>query len=127
MTVSEISEQEMPREALGELAHTIKEIEQRAQLVTTSQLRCDAETCDVMKQGPIASDLRAAADLIDMLREPLAMLLWCPSCKFRHIDEDVFATKPHHTHACQNCGMVWRPAIVSTIGVQWLPGFKNKP
>ncbi len=36
-----------------------------------------------------------------------------------------FATKPHHTHACQSCGMVWRPAIGPTVGVQFLPGFKN--
>jgi hypothetical protein len=41
----------------------------------------------------------------------------------RHVDE--YATKPHHTHACQSCGGVWRPAIVYTVGVQFLPGFKN--
>lgn len=31
----------------------------------------------------------------------------------------------HHTHACQHCGMVWRPAVVPTVGVYFLPGFKN--
>ena len=35
------------------------------------------------------------------------------------------ATKPHHTHACQHCGHVWRPAIVNTVGVMFLQGFKN--
>lgn len=58
---------------------------------------------------------------------PLAvpMLLWCPACAARHVDRGVFATKPHHTHACQGCGFVWRPAIVPTVGVQFLPGFKD--
>ena len=57
--------------------------------------------------------------------DPVPMLLWCPSCGDRHIDVGEFATKVHHTHACQSCGMVWRPAVVPTVGVQWLPGFKN--
>ena len=56
---------------------------------------------------------------------PIPMLLWCPECGERHIDVDDFATRPHHTHACQSCGMVWRPAVIHTVGVQWLPGFKN--
>lgn len=54
------------------------------------------------------------------------MLIWCPQCGERHIDEAEFATKPHHTHACQYCGFVWRPAIVPTVGVRFLPGFKNE-
>ena len=57
--------------------------------------------------------------------QPLPMLLWCPGCFERHIDEGEFATRPHHTHACQKCGMVWRPALVHTVGVRFLPGFKN--
>lgn len=59
------------------------------------------------------------------LERPVPMLLWCPECGGRHIDEGDFDTKPHHTHACQHCGHVWRPAIVPTRGVQFLPGFKN--
>ncbi len=55
----------------------------------------------------------------------IPMLLWCPACSKRHIDVGPFATKPHHTHACQHCGMVWRPAIIPTCGVEFLPGFKN--
>lgn len=58
---------------------------------------------------------------------PIPMLLWCPSCGKRHIDKGLFATKLHHSHACQNCGMVWRPAIVPTVGVEFLPGFKDEP
>lgn len=57
---------------------------------------------------------------------PVPMFLTCPMCSARHIDEDVFATKVHHTHSCQNCGLSWRPAIVATVGVQFLPGFKNE-
>jgi len=57
--------------------------------------------------------------------DAIPMLLWCPMCGARHVDRGEFATKPHHTHACQSCGNVWRPAIVATVGVQFLPGFKD--
>jgi hypothetical protein len=57
---------------------------------------------------------------------PIPMLLVCPLCRVRHIDEGEFATKVHHTHSCQACGLTWRPAIVPTVGVLFLPGFKNK-
>ncbi len=52
------------------------------------------------------------------------MLLWCPGCGERHIEVE-FANRIHHTHACQSCGMVWRPAVVPTYGVQFLPGLKE--
>ena len=58
-------------------------------------------------------------------QDPIPMLLWCPECGIRHIDVGEFKTKVHTAHACQNCGLVWRPAIVATVGVQFLPGFKN--
>lgn len=57
---------------------------------------------------------------------PIPMRLPCPECGELHIDEGAFATKPHHTHACQHCGNVWRPAIVATVGVRFLPGFRNE-
>jgi hypothetical protein len=65
----------------------------------------------------------------DDIREPtpVPMLIHCPMCKAKHIDVGEFATKVHHTHACQGCGHVWRPAIVATVGVEFLPGFKNAP
>lgn len=53
------------------------------------------------------------------------MLLWCPECGRRHLDEGEWSTKLHHTHACQHCGHCWRPAVVNTCGVRFLPGFKN--
>ena len=55
----------------------------------------------------------------------IPMILHCPECTTRHIDEGDFAIKPHHTHACQDCGLVWRPAKANTHGVQFLPGYKN--
>lgn len=72
-------------------------------------------------------DLRV--QLLDAERHraaPIQMLLWCPECGARHIDLGEFAAKPHHTHACQGCGMVWRPAVVPTVGVCFLPGYKNE-
>jgi hypothetical protein len=64
-------------------------------------------------------------DYAERAARPVPMILNCPACGGRHIDEGEFATKSHHTHACQHCGMVWRPAIGPTVGVQFLPGFKN--
>lgn len=57
---------------------------------------------------------------------PIPMRLPCPDCGELHVDLGEFATRPHHTHACQHCGMVWRPAVVATVGVSFLPGFKNE-
>lgn len=65
---------------------------------------------------------------IPLKKEPVestALFLTCPMCSERHIDRGEFATKPHHTHACQKCGLTWRPAIGPTVGVEFLPGFKN--
>ena len=56
--------------------------------------------------------------------KPIKLLLWCPECGRRHVDAPGFRA-PHHTHACQYCGHVWRPAIQETEGVRFLPGFKN--
>ncbi len=58
---------------------------------------------------------------------PIPMRLTCPSCGELHIDEGEWATKPHSSHACQLCGMVWRPAVQDTVGVKFLPGFRNEP
>lgn len=55
----------------------------------------------------------------------IPMLLWCPKCGARHVDSGEFATKEHHTHACQHCGVTWRPSIGPTVGVSFLPGFKD--
>jgi len=57
--------------------------------------------------------------------EPIPMRIVCPECSTLHIDVGEFETKLHHTHACQHCGNVWRPAVEYTVGVTFLPGFKN--
>lgn len=62
--------------------------------------------------------------------KPIELILTCPACGARHIDGLAsdgtnWAEKHHHTHACQSCGMTWRPAIENTVGVQFLRGFKN--
>lgn len=70
---------------------------------------------------------RMDADKFGPHPAPIPMRLTCPECKALHIDEGEFATKPHHTHSCQHCGLTWRPAVVATVGVRFLPGFKNDP
>lgn len=55
----------------------------------------------------------------------IPMLLWCPECGERHVDEE--GREPHKTHACQYCGMLWRPALLETNGVQFLPGCLDEP
>ncbi len=68
---------------------------------------------------------------------PIPLILFCPGpvsdghggqkmCGTRHIDEGDFATIPHRTHTCQACGFQWAPGVVPTVGVQFLPGTKNK-
>jgi hypothetical protein len=60
------------------------------------------------------------------MSDPIPMRLPCEACGELHIDEGEFATKPHHTHSCQHCGLTWRPSVVATVGVQFLPGFKSE-
>lgn len=58
----------------------------------------------------------------------IPMRLVCEACGRLHIDEGEWATRPHHTHTCQyeDCGLTWRPAIVHTVGVRFLPGFRSE-
>jgi hypothetical protein len=56
---------------------------------------------------------------------PVPMVLHCPECGLRHIDSGAQAERAHRTHACQHCGFLWAPAVVATVGVQFLPGCKN--
>ena len=79
----------------------------------------------VEQTGGLA-DIMLQVVIDDVTPAPIPMRLHCPACKTLHIDDGHFATRPHHTHACQVCGMVWRPALVATVGVRFLPGFKNE-
>jgi predicted RNA-binding Zn-ribbon protein involved in translation (DUF1610 family) len=83
----------------------------------------DHTVCDYQK----GYDKGHEAGLALASKLAVPMILTCPSCGKRHIDEGEYATKVHHTHACQHCGMCWRPAVQPTVGVQFLPGFKDAP
>lgn len=56
---------------------------------------------------------------------PIPLILFCPMCKERHIDTGELAVTPHRTHACQECGFLWAPGVIATVGVEFLPGCKN--
>lgn len=80
--------------------------------------------------GPPASEhnrwvdeLRSA--LAALANRPIPMKLQCPNCFSTHEDEGEWATKPHTSHTCQGCGLTWKPALVPTVGVRFLPGTKN--
>jgi hypothetical protein len=55
------------------------------------------------------------------LEKPIDMIIFCPNCYFKHIDqpqpEKNWDNPPHRSHECQSCGTVWRPADVNTNGV----------
>lgn len=97
------------------------QVEEWRNAAIIEQLQAHAET---WRAAARAADGHAK-ELADRFASPIPMRLVCPRCCALHIDEGEFATKPHHTHACQSCGEVWRPAIVPTVGVRFLPGFKN--
>lgn len=79
----------------------------------------------VRKVGLCASKfLTTASEKVEQppTQPPIHMILYCPSCHTRHIDQGIFSTTEHKTHACQSCGFLWAPAVVPTVGVQFLPG-----
>lgn len=83
------------------------------------------EYIQALPMPPPAQPARSKTMTSEQPQAPIPIRLQCPECGTLHIDEGEFATKPHHTHACQHCGNVWRPAVVHTLGVRFLPGFKN--
>jgi len=64
------------------------------------------------------------------MTEPVAMLLYCPSCQFHHVDkpdpDSGWMNPPHATHTCMRCGLNWRPSNVFTEGVASLPATEQK-
>jgi predicted RNA-binding Zn-ribbon protein involved in translation (DUF1610 family) len=80
---------------------------------------------DCTATGPLSTLEIVAAETLLAATVHIPMLLTCPSCGERHIDDGEWAAKSHHTHACQHCGMAWRPCVFDTVGVRFLPGFKN--
>lgn len=77
---------------------------------------------------PLCTAIHVIADLATgMAPESVALILVCPGCGERHVDKGRFAEKPHKVHACQHCGLPWQPALHETVGVRFLPGFKDEP
>lgn len=103
----------------------------RAALSVTLDAKGSTASAQSVKaaRGIVEQTAAAIAELIGIGAEeesaPIPMTLWCPSCGARHVERGEFATRPHHTHACQACGTTWRPAVVATVGVEFLPGFKD--
>lgn len=64
--------------------------------------------------------------LAEQAESPIPIRLNCPECSELHVDEGEWASRLHHTHSCQKCGHTWRPAVAYTVGVRFLPGFKNE-
>lgn len=66
---------------------------------------------------------RAGAAMIDFARRtpptPIGMLLYCPKCGEQHVDaaSEDWDNPPHRSHLCHQCGCIWRPADVPTVGV----------
>lgn len=53
-------------------------------------------------------------------RDPVPMILFCPRCGTRHIDQadpPGWLNPPHRSHLCAACGNIWRPADIATVGV----------
>lgn len=106
----------LARERAGSVAHSCAAV---------AALPAKARTPEMVREALE----NAGATLIALSNEPIPMRLVCPRCGALHVDEGEHACsgRPHHTHACQHCGEVWRPAIVPTCGVRFLPGFRNDP
>ena len=86
----------------------------------------DCNTClQLARHRQALKAVEAAPDEKAQTPTPIPIQLICPKCYEAHIDEGEWATRPHHTHACQQCGLVWRPALVNTVGVKFLPGCKD--
>lgn len=49
------------------------------------------------------------------------LVLYCPRCGVNHVDEGVWATRPHRTHLCANCGHEWdEGGLCFGISEDWL-------
>ena len=88
----------------------------------------ECPTCGVAVDSPcIADTFHLSRAEPTQPAAPIPIRIHCPECHELHVDEGEWVTKPHHTHSCQACGHTWRPAVVHTVGVRFLPGFRNTP
>lgn len=79
--------------------------------------------------------LEVVASMLASAKQPIPMILHCPSCHTQHIDAPettmqryhaadigepltIWNNPPHRSHLCHKCGTIWRPADVPTVGVE---------
>lgn len=65
----------------------------------------------------IRARIKRDTEIAASKESPIKLLLDCPNCKQRHVDEGEWAIKPHIKHRCQFCGHEWRPDYRYTVGV----------
>ena len=74
---------------------------------------------DPLRPYQVEAVAKAIAERVN--REPIPMVLHCPSCGAQHIDapepETGWDNPPHRSHSCRTCKTIWRPADVATTGV----------
>lgn len=49
--------------------------------------------------------------------KPKPMFLYCPQCKYLHVDEGALAAKAHRVHECLKCSHKWKPFAYPTFGI----------
>lgn len=75
-----------------------------------------ADCSDAVLVAQVKCERRLAA----AAQEAIRMLLQCPECFERHIDEGEWVTRPHKVHECQKCGHQFKVCDRPTVGVQFL-------
>ncbi len=119
-------------------AKSVEEVEQKLAALSESlgnvtierndlRTEVEANAVRISRRDTYIKELEHEAEesIEDPEPKPIPLYLTCPKCSQQHIDEGEWATRVHHTHSCQHCGLTWRPAVAPTVGVQFLPGFKN--
>jgi hypothetical protein len=77
-----------------------------------------------LPRQPMADELGGAAhwlrEVAEDIVKPIDMVLHCPNCGTQHIDAmtETWPNEPHRSHLCHACGHIWRPADVTTNGVE---------
>lgn len=54
------------------------------------------------------------------MSEAISLPLYCPHCRTNHVDEGMWAERPHHVHQCQSCGHEWDEGM-RTVGIKGEP------
>lgn len=75
--------------------------------------------CDSCVSSTKSSTDELSKEVSTELTEGTPLFLWCFRCYATHIDRGEWATRPHKTHKCEECGHEWRPYEFPTVGVEW--------